>query len=87
MTLTDNSAIIEAFDRSDQRQIVHWVLDSHSTNAMIRIVIDNEIQQQTGRIEKCNLEIGQVVQFERLGFASLTNILEDGMPVFTYLHD
>ena len=87
VTLTDNSAMVEAFDRSDQRQIVHWVLESHSKNAMILIVIDNEIQQQTGRIEKCNLEVGQVVQFERVGFASLTNILEDGTLVFTYLHD
>jgi len=86
-TLTGNSATVENFDRSDRRQIVHWVLENHSKNAVILIVVDDKIEHRTGRIENCDIEIGQVVQLERIGFATLTEILEDGTPVFTYLHD
>ena len=33
------------------------------------------------------LELGNIVQLERVGFARVTKIMDDGTPIMTYLHD
>ena len=48
---------------------------------------ENQIKRHPGRLENVDLKVGKVVQLERVGFAIVTEIQEDGTPVFTYLHD
>ena len=87
VTFSEETARVEDFERSDRRQIIHWVLDHHSKDAILLVVKDNQIERRSGRLEDVNLELGNVVQLERVGFARVTKIMDDGTPIMTYLHD
>ena len=87
VTISEEIARVEDFERSDRRQIIHWVLDHHSRNAILLVVKDNQIERRSGRLEDVNLELGNIVQLERVGFARVTKIMDDGTPIMTYLHD
>ena len=87
VTFSEEIARVEDFERSDRRQIIHWVLDHHSKDAILLVVKDNQIERRSGRLEDVNLELGNVVQLERVGFARVTKIMDDGTPIMTYLHD
>jgi glutamyl-tRNA synthetase len=87
VTVSEDAARVEDFDRSDRRQIIHWVLKHHSRDAALLTVEDNQIRRHLGRLEDVSLEVGKVVQLERVGFAIVTEIQDDGTTVFTHLHD
>ncbi len=83
----DNSLQTDGFERVDRRPIVHWLLEHHSIPASLYKVEGDNIIQNEGRIEIGNYSTGDVVQLERVGFARITEISEEGEIKLIYLHE
>ena len=70
--------------REEKARIVHWVPES--SNKKVEVVM-SDASHQTGFIEPSSdeLNVGDVVQLERVGFARLDSIKE-GKLTFYYAH-
>ena len=75
------------FERIDRRPIVHWLLEHHCQPAILCIASDDEILHINGLIEEGEYTVGDILQLERVGFARITNINEEGPIDLIYLHD
>ena len=67
-------ADIEGEGRSDGRTIIHWLPKEISREAKMFVPEGEEIRELVGFIEDFELNIGEVYQFERIGFAKLERI-------------
>jgi len=77
---------VESIERQDRRQIIHWLLESISREAVLHIPEGNNITIHEGIIEDYDLEEGKIYQFERVGFAKVENITP-GKPIkLIWLH-
>ena len=83
----DKSLQTDGFERVDRRPIVHWLLENHSIPASLYKIEGDKIVQHDGRIEIGNFSTGDVVQLERVGFARITEISEEGKIKLIYLHE
>ncbi len=82
----DKYCEVESIERQDNRQIVHWLLESISREAVLHIPEGNNTIIHEGVIENYNLEEGKIYQFERVGFAKIENIIP-GKPIkLIWLH-
>ena len=82
----DKHCKVESIERQDNRQIIHWLLESISREAVLHIPQGNNIIIHEGIIENYNLEEGKIYQFERVGFAKIENITP-GKPIkLIWLH-
>jgi len=77
---------IQSEDRSDDRPIIHWIPEEHSTSARLLIPDGKKLDTVNGLIESSELEIGKTYQLERVGFARLDAIDDDGVAVLIWLH-
>ena len=87
VSLSGKSLQTSGFDRTDRRPIIHWLLENHSKPAILFSPEGENIVQNNGMIEIGNYSIGDVLQLERVGFARITGINEDGVIVLVYLHE
>ncbi len=84
---TGKNCEVESIERQDRRQIIHWLLESISRDAVLHIPEGNSITIHEGLIENYNLEEGEIYQFERVGFARIENITP-GKPIkLVWLHN
>ena len=67
-------ADFEGEGRSDGRPIIHWLPKEISREAKMFVPEGEEIRELAGFIEDFELNIGEVYQFERIGFAKLERI-------------
>ena len=67
--ISDNRAEFISLERTDKRPIVHWCSKNSSKNGKLVMVKDGKIIEISGRIENHNLQAGQHVQIERIGYA------------------
>ena len=67
--ISENRAEFIALERTDKRPIVHWCSKNSSKNGKLIMVKDGNIIEISGRIENHNLQAGQHVQIERIGYA------------------
>ena len=76
-------ASIISFNPSEKLPIIHWVERENSAEALLETVINNNLKLIHGRLESSiKIEIGSVVQLERIGYAKL----EDKNKLI-FLHD
>ena len=67
-------AEIEGGERSDDRPIIHWLPEEISRKAKMFVPEGEGARELTGMIEDFELRVGEVYQFERVGFARLDKI-------------
>lgn len=77
---------IHSYDRIDNRKIIHWIPSNLSKKCILAIPIKEELAETTGFIEDFELRIGEVYQFERLGFARVESI-DDEQVRIVWLHN
>jgi len=83
--ISGSDAIIESEARSDERQIIHWLPEKMSRSARLFIPVGEKIREVGGMIEDLDLRVGEIYQFERLGFARIDCIEDDVVDIF-WLH-
>ena len=70
--------------RDVKARIIQWVPTKENVN--VKIVMDDaSVKTGLGEIALNDLEVGDIVQFERVGFARLDEIKDDEL-VFYYAH-
>jgi glutamyl-tRNA synthetase len=75
--IIDSDAKIEGEPRSDDRPIIHWLSQKISREARMFVPEGEEMRELVGLIEDFELRVGEVYQFERVGFARLDRIDND----------
>ena len=83
--ITNSNAEIEGEERSDGRPIIHWLPEKISREAKMFVPEGGEIRELVGVIEDFELRVGEVYQFERVGFARLDRI-NNGVVELVWLH-
>ncbi len=84
--ISEFSANIESLDRTDDRQIIHWLPKNLSREAIITVPDGENLNRIRGFIEDFELEEGRVYQFERFGFAKIDSI-DDRLVSLLWLHN
>jgi glutamyl-tRNA synthetase len=65
----DEGGQLGSISRSDKRSIIHWVSAESSTEAILTLPLQENIEHIKGRVEHHNYPIGTIVQLERIGYA------------------
>ena len=77
---------MESEERSDQRPIIHWIPTQIARTAELSIPESDEVRIVDGCVENFELEVGEIYQLERVGFARLESLPEKGSAKFLWLH-
>ena len=86
ISINHNDAIVDSLERSDNRPIVHWLPINQSRMARLTSPSGNGFRVDEGLIENIDLVEGAIVQLERVGFARIEKIPENGPVDLLYLH-
>ena len=84
--ISENKAIVESWEKTDKRQIVHWLPSSMAISATLTRNKGDSLVIEEGLIENFELNEGAVIQLERVGFARIESVQEDGKVNLLYLH-
>ncbi len=79
------AAEVLSLDRGPNTPIVHWLPKDHAIPAMMLVSAGEELLEIEGWTEPSEDEIGDIVQFERVGYARLES-RDDGIARFIKLH-
>ena len=86
ISINQNDAIVDSLERSDKRPIVHWLPINQSRMARLTSPSGNGFRVDEGLIENIDLVEGSIIQLERVGFARIEKIPENGPVDLLYLH-
>ena len=86
ISINHNDAIVDSLERSDNRPIVHWLPINQSRMARLTSPSGNGFRVDEGLIENIDLVEGSIIQLERVGFARIEKIPENGPVDLLYLH-
>ena len=84
--ITDNMVQFQSYERSDKRNIVHWLPISMAKKSVLTIPKGNEIITQNGMIEDFELKKGNIVQLERVGYAIIESENDSSIIKLLWLH-
>ena len=84
--VSGESAAVESYGRSDNRPVVHWLPLEMGREAKLHRPEDGTIISERGLLEDFELEVGKVYQLERVGFAKLEELPENGPASLLWLH-
>ena len=84
--ILDGVAVVISNERTDRRAIAHWLPVEISREAVLEIPQADEIQEVSGVIEDYELVEGMIVQLERIGFARVKKIPNNGPIMMSWLH-
>jgi hypothetical protein len=84
--ISENKAIVESWEKTDKRQIVHWLPSSMAISATLTRNKGDSLVIEEGLIENFELNKGAVIQLERVGFARIESVQEDGKVNLLFLH-
>ncbi|MBC94682.1 MAG: glutamate--tRNA ligase [Euryarchaeota archaeon] len=84
--ILDGVAVVISNERTDRRAIAHWLPVEISREAVLEIPQADEIQKVSGVIEDYELVEGMIVQLERIGFARIKKIPNNGPIMMSWLH-
>jgi len=84
--ISEGVATVESEERSDQRPIIHWIPTQIARTAELSIPESDEVRIVDGCVENFELEVGEIYQLERVGFARLESLPEKGSAKFLWLH-
>ena len=79
-------ARVESWSRSDRRAIVHWLPQIMARKARLTRGIGHDLVVEEGMLEGFELVEGAIVQLERVGFARIESLPEDGPVELLFLH-
>ena len=79
-------ARVESWSRSDRRAIVHWLPQIMARKARLTRVIGHDLVVEEGMLEGFELVEGAIVQLERVGFARIESLPDDGPVELLFLH-
>ena len=80
------SAAVGSWDRSDDRPVVHWLPASMGRDAVLHRPEGGRIVSESGLLEAFELEVGEIYQLERVGFAKLDELPEKEPASLLWLH-
>ncbi|MCH2639068.1 MAG: glutamate--tRNA ligase [Candidatus Thalassarchaeum sp.] len=86
ISINHNDALVDSLERSDKRPIVHWLPINQSRMARLTSPSGSGFRVEEGLIENFELVEGTIVQLERVGFARIEKIPENGPVDLLYLH-
>ena len=86
ISISGEQARVESFERTDDRPIVQWLPEGMAREAVLYIPQGDDIVAVGGLIEDFELGVGKVYQLERVGFARLEGLYEDGSASLVWLH-
>ena len=86
ISISDSKADVESLDRSDNRPIVQWLPEGMAREAVLFMPQGEEIAEVEGFLEDFELQVGQVYQLERVGFARLERLAQEGGAELVWLH-
>ena len=86
ISINQNDAIVDSLERSDKRPIVHWLPINQSRTARLTSPSGNGFRVDEGLIENIDLVEGSIIQLERVGFARIEKIPENGPVDLLYLN-
>ena len=86
ISINHNDAIVDSLERSDKRPIVHWLPINQGRTARLTSPSGSGFRIDEGLIENLDLVEGAIVQLERVGFARIEKIPENGPVDLLYLH-
>ncbi len=69
--IQDSIGVINSIERTDKRQIVHWLPTSVGKKAVLTIPKGNEIIIEEGFMENVEIKKNDIVQLERVGYAKI----------------
>ena len=75
--INDSKGIIQSIERTDKRQIVHWLPKTIAKKAILTIPKGNEIIVQEGMMEDIQIMENNIVQLERVGYARIESSDEE----------
>ncbi|RAH15311.1 MAG: glutamate--tRNA ligase [Methanobacteriota archaeon] len=84
--ILDGVAVVISNERTDRRAIAHWLPVEISREAVLEIPQADGIQKVSGVIEDYELVEGMIVQLERVGFARIKKIPNNGPIMMSWLH-
>lgn len=79
-------ARVESWSRSDRRAIVHWLPQIMARKARLTKGIGHDLVVEEGMLEGFELVEGAIVQLERVGFARIETLPDDGPVELLFLH-
>jgi len=79
-------ARVESWSRSDRRAIVHWLPQIMARKARLTRGIGHDLVVEEGMLEGFELVEGALVQLERVGFARIESLPDDGPVELLFLH-
>lgn len=86
VSIRENQAIVNSLQRSDKRTIVHWLPINQSRMARLTTPLGTEFRIDEGLIENIDLVEGEILQLERVGFAKIEKVPENGPVELLFLH-
>ena len=86
VSIKENQAIVKSLQRSDKRTIVHWLPINQSRMARQTTPLGTEFRIDEGLIENIDLVEGEILQLERVGFAKIEKVPENGPVELLFLH-
>jgi len=86
LDLSSEVARIRAVARVDSTPIIHWLPVDYSKPATLLMADQEELVEVAGFVEINDHTIGEVVQLERVGFARIESIDDDGIFRLIHLH-
>jgi len=84
--VSGESAAVDSYGRSDNRPVVHWLPPEMGREAKLNRPEGKSIISESGLLEDFELEVGKVYQLERVGFAKLEELPENGPASLLWLH-
>tara|TARA_B100001750_G_scaffold238895_1_gene246133 strand:- start:1248 stop:2957 length:1710 start_codon:yes stop_codon:yes gene_type:complete len=86
ISISDSKAGVESLDRSDNRPIIQWLPDGMAREALLFMPQGDKIELVEGFLEDFELQVGQVYQLERVGFARLERLIQGSVAELVWLH-
>ena len=86
MSINKKDAIVESLERRGKRAIVHWLPVNQGRIARLTTPSGDGFRIDDGLIENVDLVEGAIVQLERVGFARIESIPENGPVELLFLH-
>ena len=86
ISISGSKITIDSLERSDNRPIVQWLPESMVREAVLFVPNGDEIDVIEGLLEDFELNVGNVYQLERIGFATLEKMSDDCPAELVWLH-
>jgi len=86
IVVSGESAAVDSWSRTDERPVVQWLPLGMGRDAVLHRPEGGRISSESGLLEDFELEIGEVYQLERVGFARLEDLPDEGPAKLIWLH-